>query len=352
MTPETDSNRHTAFSESGIPWAIGANVSIVADIRARRIIVSKGPLPQQPRAILHVPQQGIPHRRAHSPRAPWVTPGDSARVFLGESSPLTCVIDEGRRSPEKGSTNVMQMTRLHYPIPERLESNSTRDEAIRVHKAKLEAQLTAEGGTIPPLLLQAIFFIGVSLCTDEELARTEFEIRYQAKFHFYSKAKAVFDADWESDKTIKLQALFLLSYWRGGPSEERDTRFWLGVAISLAQKRGMHMMSKLSFHSSAEEKLWKRIWWALYIRDQQSASALGLPTRIRDEDCDVAMLETSDIEENEAAENQSVFGTQNVEDVTYPVEMARLARILFAHSTFCGHLTTAKAPPTTSRVGV
>lgn len=65
----------------------------------------------------------------------------------------------------------------------------------------------------------------------------------------------------------------------------------------------------------------------LKIRDQQSASALGLPARIRDEDCDVAMLDTSDIREDDVVDNPGIFGTQNVEDVPYPVEMARLARI-------------------------
>jgi hypothetical protein len=87
-----------------------------------------------------------------------------------------------------------------------------------------------------------MLFIGVSLCDDEAFARTEFPVRYRAKFLFYSRAKAIYEADAESSPTVKLQALFMLSFWRGGPSEERDVRFWLGVAISLAQKRGMHMM--------------------------------------------------------------------------------------------------------------
>ncbi|KAE8323679.1 fungal-specific transcription factor domain-containing protein [Aspergillus sergii] len=301
----------------------------------------------------------------------WISPGDVTSVshqtvFLGESSPLTCVIDEGRRSPEKGPANAMQNTRLHYPIPERLDANSTRDEALRAHRRKVEEQLNADGafsyppkdtcaillrayftwfhpcfpildrlavkqsyarGDISHLLLQSMLFIGVSLCTDDDFARTEFSVRYRAKFLFYSRAKAIYDADWESNKTTKLQSLFLLSSWRGGPSEERDTRFWLGVAISLAQKRGMHMMSKLPFPSAREEKLWKRIWWALYIRDQQSAAALGLPPRIRDEDCDVAMLEPSDIREDEAVDDAHVFGAQRDEDIVYPAEMAKLARI-------------------------
>ncbi|GKZ85126.1 hypothetical protein AnigIFM56816_010891 [Aspergillus niger] len=296
-------------------------------------------------------------------------PGDAASahqtVFFGESSPLTVVIDEGRRSPEKG-TNEMHMTRFHYAIPEKLDAFNTRDEAFRAHKIKQEGQLRADGafsypppetcetllrayfdwfhpcfpildraavydsyvqGSLSPLLLQAMLFIGVSLCTDEVFARTEFSVRYWAKFLFYSRAKAIYDAEWESNKTVKIQALFLLSFWRGGPSEERDIRFWLGIAIDLAQKRGMHLMSKFSFASRREAGLWKRIWWSLYTRDQQSAAALGLPPHIRDEDCDVAMLEPEDIRE-EAVGGQRHFGVQCIEDLSYPAEMAKLAKLL------------------------
>ena len=200
-------------------------------------------------------------------------------VFLGESSPLTCVIDEGRtRSPEKGYASAMQKTRLHYPIPERL---STRDEALRAHKIKMADQLHQDDAfsfppkqtcetllqayftwfhpcfpildraviheaygnmSLSPLLLQSMLFIGVSLCTDKAFANTGLKNRYHAKFMFYSQARAIYDADWESTKITKLQSLFLLSFWRSGPSEERDTRLWLEVGISLAHKQGMHVM--------------------------------------------------------------------------------------------------------------
>lgn len=192
-------------------------------------------------------------------------------VFLGESSPLTTVMDP--RHP-----------RLHYPLPPRLLPASTRDEAVRLHQVQQAAHLESNGALsfppeatvnallkayftwfhpcfpivdrvaicrakaqsglngIPPLLLQAMLFIGVSLCDDETFARTEFPVRYRAKFLFYSRARAIYDADAEANPIVKLQALFMLSSWRGGPGEERDVRFWLSIAVSLAQKRGMHMM--------------------------------------------------------------------------------------------------------------
>lgn len=96
--------------------------------------------------------------------------------------------------------------------------------------------------TVPQLLRQAMCFIGISLCTDEEFVKTGFEDRYRTKFLFYSRAKAIFDAELESNVIVKLQSLFLLSFWRGRPSEERDTRFWLGIAIDIAQKRGVHVL--------------------------------------------------------------------------------------------------------------
>ncbi|KAL4803125.1 fungal-specific transcription factor domain-containing protein [Aspergillus unguis] len=302
-------------------------------------------------ASIPVPAQPQPLPQQHSlPIQQPIDKRNESTVFLGESSPLTSVMD-----PSKPP-------RLHYPLPDRLAPTSTRDEAVRLHQVQQAAQLESNGalsfppqetvdallqayftwfhpcfpivdkpaliqsknqGTLPPLLLQAMLFIGVSLCTDVTFSQTEFPVRYRAKFLFYSRAKSIYEADAEANPIVKLQALFMLSFWRGGPSEERDVRFWLGIAISLAQKRGMHMMSKFS-PPPRERRLWKRIWWALYTRDQQSAAALGLPPRIRDEDGDVAMLEADDIRE----EPTEAFGCQTAQELVYPVEMAKLARLL------------------------
>jgi hypothetical protein len=107
---------------------------------------------------------------------------------------------------------------------------------------RADLQCHYQGGTLSPLLFQSMLFIGVSLCSDTVLNTTGFDNRYQAKEVFYQRAKDIYDSGWETDTVIKLQSLFLLSFWRGSPTEERDVRFWLGAAISLAQKKGMHVM--------------------------------------------------------------------------------------------------------------
>ncbi|KAJ6088209.1 hypothetical protein N7486_009470 [Penicillium sp. IBT 16267x] len=309
-------------------------------------------------------QTGHDHALRYIPSArPAITEHPShGTVFLGESSPLTCVVDEGRRSPDKGHPRSIQKGRLHYAIPEVRGSELSDDQ----HRKILQDRLIREsalvfptpticdtllqayfeyfhpcfpivdrqtihsaytGHTISPLLLQAMLFIGVSLCSDTALRTTGFTNRYQAKGLFYHRAKEIYDVGWETDRVIKLQSSFLLSFWRGGPTEERDVRFWLGAATSIAQKMGMHVMSKLPFLGARDQKVWKRIWWALYVREQQTSAALGLPSRIRDEDCEVAELDEADFLEHDDIPSE-IFRKPPAAHVPYVIGMAQLAKLL------------------------
>ncbi|CAG8049423.1 unnamed protein product [Penicillium olsonii] len=85
--------------------------------------------------------------------------------------------------------------------------------------------------------------------------------------------------------------------------------------------------SKLSFLNVNDQRVWKRMWWALYVRDQQTSAALGLPPRIRDEDCQIADLEASDFEESEAIGPSENFRAPPDVHVSYVIGMAQLARL-------------------------
>lgn len=230
-----------------------------------------------------LPQQPFQDRSLHytpSTRSETAEDAIHKTVFLGESSPLTCVVDEGRRSPDKGYASGIQKGRLHYSISEFRDRAESNDHSLGRRKS-LQDRLNRESALVfpspticdallqayfewfhpcfpildrlqirddyhenkvSPLLLQAILFIGVSMCSDATLNTTGHNDRYQAKGIFYRRAKEIYDVGWETDTMIKLQSLFLLSFWRGGPTEERDVRFWLGAATDLAQKKGMHVM--------------------------------------------------------------------------------------------------------------
>lgn len=62
------------------------------------------------------------------------------------------------------------------------------------------------------------------------------------------------------------------------------------------------------------------------VRDQQTSAALGLPSRIRDEDCEVAELEPSDFEE-ESTTFSEIFRPPPVAHISYVIGMAHLAKL-------------------------
>lgn len=178
-------------------------------------------------------------------------------------------------------------------------------------------------GVLSPLLLQSMLFVGVLHCEDSVLQALGEGPRHQAKYVFYTHAKDIYDAEIEQKKITVMQALFLLSFWRAGALLEKDVRHWLGSAISLAQTKGLHRSAGSADSQAA--KLRKRLWWSLYTRDRQCAAALGLPNRVRDEDCDFEFLEVSDFEN---AFNPSIPEKDRDEFAAYQIGMTELAKLL------------------------
>ena len=268
-----------------------------------------------------------------SPRTP-LHSADST-VFLGESSSISLV--HGPRTPSVSShPSPAEKTRLRYPIPDDVSVKTSATQFESKRKASRIEYLTTDGAftypsnetcevllgayfewfhpcfpvvdrhaffnsyitkTISPLLFQAMLFVGATHCNEKVMRDLGFASRMDARNEMYNHVKDIYDADYETDKVTVSQALFLMSFWRAGPLLEKDTRHWLGAAISLAQTKGMHRSSSTT--TFADFRLRKRIWWSLYVRDRQCSAALGLPTRIRDEDCDIEMLEPSDFEEGD-----------------------------------------------------
>ncbi|UPL02778.1 hypothetical protein LCI18_013712 [Fusarium solani-melongenae] len=181
-----------------------------------------------------------------------------------------------------------------------------------------------EQGTISPLLLQSILFIGVMHCHENELRCVGLGSRNRAKYILYNRAKDLYDAGIEPRALTVIQALFLMSFWRAGALLQKDTRHWLGAAVSLAETKGLHRASSQDAGSKLQ-RLRKRMWWSLYIRERQCAAALGLPNRIRDEDCDVEALNDADFEETF---NPTIPRTQTQEFICYMMEMSDLSRVL------------------------
>lgn len=90
------------------------------------------------------------------------------------------------------------------------------------------------------ILLQSMLFIGATYCDKATITSMGFKDRSEAKSLLYTRARLLFHADWEKDEMTLIQSLFLMSFWRGGPSDVRDVRYWLGVVIGVAESYGLH----------------------------------------------------------------------------------------------------------------
>jgi len=286
-----------------------------------------------------------------------VQPQDT-EVFLGESTLIRSVHNDLRALEPRRSAK----SQLRYPMPaapsapdwelrrknHRIETlaadgaltlppPSVRNELLTAYFEWFhpcfpvvnpsEIMTQANAGNLSPMLCYAIMFIGVIHCQESKLRLVGLELdnREEARHLFYNRAKDLYDADYESDSTVILQTMFLLSFWRAGPLLQKDSRYWLGCAISLAQTKALHR--SFGHPDSSRTKLRKRLWWSLYVRERQCAAALGLPNRIRDEDCDVEALELTDLEDQNA-EFRAFDICKSPVNVLFAIEMARLACLL------------------------
>lgn len=82
------------------------------------------------------------------------------------------------------------------------------------------------------------------------------------------------------------------------------------------------------------------------VRDQQTSAALGLPPRIRDEDCQIADLEPSDFEEGGLIGPSEIFRAPPDVHVSYVIGMSQLARLCM--TSFASHILPFAEPPQSS----
>ncbi|KAG6072411.1 hypothetical protein E4U16_005354 [Claviceps sp. LM84 group G4] len=246
-------------------------------------------------------------------------------LFFGESNFLTLVTgDDATAAQGSSNPSASQKPRLTFPIPDSPSSQSQiqgggtsastmrylRDEgaltlpdlqtcmpALQAYfawfhpsfpildRAEITRRLVAMD--VSRFLLQAMLFIGTTYCDDATIVAMGFQDRLEAKSVLYHRARLLFHADWEKDEIILIQSIFLMSFWRAGPADVRD------------------------------------------VRERQVAAAMGLPSRIRDEDCDIEPLSAADLEsEAVCVSNEALFGSCQPEHITYTIKMVEVARLL------------------------
>lgn len=198
---------------------------------------------------------------------------------------------------------------------------------------KVEFSKVYTEDSISPLLLNAMLFVGVTYSEETTVRNLGYTSLGEAKWQLYTKAKLLFEADWETNSLTILQALFLLTFLRVPMSTVKGHRYWLSAAINLAHLHGLHRASPQTSATSdsdvsAQTKVRRRIWWSLYVRDIHSSTSLGLPARVRDGDSDLPMLSPADLMDSETPCVEWLADPPTMEQIAYVSNMPRLMSFL------------------------
>ncbi|KAJ0419715.1 fungal-specific transcription factor domain-containing protein [Aspergillus carlsbadensis] len=220
--------------------------------------------------------KGVPQYIKHLP--PHIT-GDDVE-YLAKKDALTIPDDSLRNAL------LMQYIRAVHPLMPILELDDFMTPILRddgMHQVSL-------------LLFQAVMFAGVGFVELEMLRAHGYTCRRSARKHFFRRVRLLYGLDCEADRPALVQALLLMTYWYDKPGDEKDTWYWMGVALSLAQVMGLHRDPEQMQLGLKAKRHRRRLWWACFMRDRVLALGIRRPARIRPGDFNVSMLAVEDLD--------------------------------------------------------
>ncbi|KFY99790.1 hypothetical protein V498_00515 [Pseudogymnoascus sp. VKM F-4517 (FW-2822)] len=187
-----------------------------------------------------------------------------------------------------------------------------------------------ECGTISLLLFNAVMCAALAFVENDHAIRAGYLSKRAARMSFFTRAKLLFDFDIEPDRFISIQAALLLSNCYPGVDEKKDPWFWSGTAISLGHTIGLHLNPVESKIGKDKIKIWRRLWWTSFCREQKLALALGRPSRLTY--YNVPMLTLDDFDIGSLPDGASYL------ECTYAGDVARqkeLALLCIEHTKLC-----------------
>ncbi|KAK4467139.1 fungal-specific transcription factor domain-containing protein [Cladorrhinum samala] len=167
-----------------------------------------------------------------------------------------------------------------------------------------------DGNTVSLLLFQAVMFAGITFVDEEMMLRAGFVDRRKTRALFFERVKKLYQVECEDNDMALIQSLLLMTYYYESPQDRMDTWHWIGVAISLAQNLGLHRNPDALPMSPQNKALHKRVWWSCYMRDRLIALGMRRPTRIKDEDFNVPLLEESDFVIRSLSDDNNLLGPE------------------------------------------
>lgn len=179
--------------------------------------------------------------------------------------------------------------------------------------------------TVSLLLFQSMMF-AASAFIDSDMG---YGSRKRARRTYFERARLLHDLDVESDHLVVLQAALLLSLWDETLDVHRDSYYWIGIAISHANRIGLNAHTQIQTDDLPRQHMLRRTWWSLAIRDSLLAVAMRRPPQIKFHSFDVPNLQLEDFDQTTPSHT---LGQALGADALGPVEMETLATLCMALS--------------------
>ncbi|OJD16056.1 hypothetical protein AJ78_03729 [Emergomyces pasteurianus Ep9510] len=192
------------------------------------------------------------------------------------------------------------------------------------------------------LLFQAVMFAGTAFVNMKHLRMAGYQCRRAARKAFFQRVRALYELDYETDQIIVIQTLLLMSYWFETPHDQKDSFHWVGISLALARRNGLHLDIASAGLDLATRRIWRRTWWILYSRDKTIPLGMRRPTRIREDDYDLDIINLDDFEFRSFPTHlrQMIKGS---EVLSNPEHQRDLALLFIEKVKLCAHLHQALA---------
>ncbi|PGH34393.1 hypothetical protein GX50_02760 [[Emmonsia] crescens] len=190
------------------------------------------------------------------------------------------------------------------------------------------------------LLFQGVMFAGTAFVNMKHLRMAGYQSRRAARKAFFQRVRALYDLDYEDDQIVVIQALMLMSYWFETPHDQKDSWHWIGISLALSRLNGLHLDITTAGMELNTRRAWRRTWWILYSRDRTIPLGMRRPTRIREDEYDLEMVNTDDFEFRPFPTHlrQMIGGSEILSNPGYQRDLA----LLFIEKVkLCGHLHQA-----------
>ncbi|GMM28342.1 hypothetical protein DAMA08_010580 [Martiniozyma asiatica (nom. inval.)] len=161
--------------------------------------------------------------------------------------------------------------------------------------------------TNPPslVLLQTVIYGGASSYTNSNWSKPEKKQHLAQCDILYRRAKILLEKNTEPDLLCEVQASIICGkHWSRNPKRVRTTEFsYIMDTLSKAYSLGCHIDQSKSKLCVLKQRVYKRIFWSLFLKDCNYASILGRPCAIESKNFNVDlklsdMLDTLDTDIN------------------------------------------------------